>query len=286
MQPLDDYPLGSTPAPPHSTPPPREHPWRVWTMAGVCLLGAAVVSFFLWRSGNRPTPSNNPAQTGTPQAAPATRAPLGPAVEARELPPLDLTDPLVRELLSALSTRPELAAWLASDGLIRSVVASVDAVANGTTPAPQLRRLAPADAFSVEPRGGEFAIDARSYARYDGIADTVASLDAAGLARAYATLRPRLQEAYQELGYPLGNLDDAVERAIVRLLKTPVVEEALHVRPAPVLYQFTDPRFERLSGAEKHLLRMGPRNVRLVQAKLRELAGALGIPAERLPSAP
>jgi hypothetical protein len=54
---------------------------------------------------------------------------------------------------------------LATDGLIRNFVASVDAVANGTTPAPQLRRLAPAAAFSVEPRGEEFAIDPRSYAR-------------------------------------------------------------------------------------------------------------------------
>jgi hypothetical protein len=58
----------------------------------------------------------------------------------------------------------------------------------------------------------------------------------------------------------------------------------VRVRPAPVLYQFTDPRLERLSGAQKQLLRMGPRNVRIVQDKLREVARALRIPADRLPS--
>ena len=283
MQPLDDYPLGSTPAPP-SAPPPREFAWRIWAVAAVCLLAAATAAFFLWRSTGRVAPANEPERGRASQSAPSPRGPLGAEVEPRELPPLDLTDPVVRELLSALSSRPELAAWLATDGLIRNFVASVDAVANGTTPAPQLRRLAPAAAFTVEPRGEEFAIDPRSYARYDGIADTVASLDAQGLARAYSTLRPRLQEAYRELGYPEGNVDDAVERAIVRLLNTPVVEETVRVRPAPVLYQFTDPRLERLSGAQKQLLRMGPRNVRIVRDKLRDVAGALRIPADRLPS--
>ena len=40
---------------------------------------------------------------------------------------------------------------------------------------------------------------------------------------------------------------------------------------------------ESLTNAQKQLLRMGPRNVKLIQAKLREVAVALGIPASRLP---
>jgi hypothetical protein len=211
------------------------------------------------------------------------RGQLGPAVEPRDLPPLDLLDPLVRELLSALSSRPELSAWLATDGLIRNVVVSVDNVARGTSPSPHLRRLAPSSPFVAEPRGEDFVIDARSYRRYDGIADTVAALDANGLARTYSTLRPRLQEAYEELGYPDGNIDTAVERAITRLLGTPTLGQEVDVRPAPVLYKFTNERIESMSPAQKQLLRMGPRNARLVQDKLRELASALGIPAERVP---
>ena len=38
-----------------------------------------------------------------------------------------------------------------------------------------------------------------------------------------------------------------------------------------------------LTGVQKQLLRMGPRNVRIIQSSLREIALALGIPAERLP---
>jgi hypothetical protein len=286
MQQLDDYPIGperSSPAPPA---PPRKDRWRAWLVLGFCMAVTAVLAaFFLMRpSSDRGATASASKVEGADQKAPPATGPLGPTVEPRELPPLDLSDPLVRELLSGLSSRPELAAWLATDGLIRNVVASVDAVANGTTPSTQLRRLAPGRPFSVEARGEDFVIDARSYERYDGIADTVASLDADGLARAYSTLRPRLQEAYRELGYPDGNFDDAVQRAIARLLNTPMPEREVSVQPAPVLYQFTDQRLERLTPAQKQLLRMGPRNVRLIQAKLRDIAHALGIPAERLRS--
>jgi len=48
-------------------------------------------------------------------------------------------------------------------------------------------------------------------------------------------------------------------------------------------YAYADEGLESLNGAQKHLLRMGPRNARLVKDKLREIAAALGIPAERLP---
>lgn len=282
MQPADDFPLG----PGHGEPDPpsrRESLSRIWIVAAVCLLGAAAAALYFLRTNESASPTGQPAARVAEPGAPTARAPLGPPLEPKNLPPLDLSDPFVRELLSGLSSRPELATWLASDGLIRSLAASLDAVANGTTPSVHLRRLAPARPFTAEPRGEDFVIDPRSYGRYDGIADTVAALDADGVARAYATLRPRLQEAYAELGYPGSDIDRAVERAMARLLETPVVDRDVEVRPAPVLYQFTDVRLERLEPAQKQLLRMGPRNSRLVQEKLREVARALGIPTERLP---
>ena len=277
MEPLDDYPLGSE-SHRSSSPSPGDRR-RFWALvAASAVIAAAIVAYFALRGSNDITrPDTTAATPEVQQDAPQARGPLGPQVEPRELPPLDLTDPLVRELLQGLSARPELAAWLASDGLIRSFVAAVDAVANGAAPTAQLRPLAPKQPFVVEARGEEFVIDTRSYRRYDGIADMVAGLDAEGLARAYSTLRPRLQEAYRELGYPEGDFDDAVRRAIARLLNTPVLEPEVEVEPAPVLYKYTDTRIERLTPAQKQLLRMGPRNVRLVQDKLREVARALGV---------
>jgi len=48
-------------------------------------------------------------------------------------------------------------------------------------------------------------------------------------------------------------------------------------------YAFADAGEEDLAPAQKQLLRMGPANARAVQAKLREIALALGIPSARLP---
>jgi hypothetical protein len=44
------------------------------------------------------------------------------------------------------------------------------------------------------------------------------------------------------------------------------------------VFVFQDERLEGAREVEKHLLRMGPRNTRLVQAKARELLDALGLP--------
>jgi hypothetical protein len=43
------------------------------------------------------------------------------------------------------------------------------------------------------------------------------------------------------------------------------------------VYGFADPKLESLTAAEKQLLRTGPGNTRVVQAKLREIARALGL---------
>jgi len=50
-----------------------------------------------------------------------------------------------------------------------------------------------------------------------------------------------------------------------------------------VAYEYADPRIQSLSSVQRQFLRMGPRNVKLVQAKLREIAPHLGIAPDALP---
>jgi Protein of unknown function (DUF3014) len=45
------------------------------------------------------------------------------------------------------------------------------------------------------------------------------------------------------------------------------------------VYAFADAKLEDLDEVEKHLVRMGPRNERLIQAKARELLKSLGLQA-------
>jgi hypothetical protein len=135
----------------------------------------------------------------------------------------------------------------------------------------------------VVERGSDLVIDPRSYQRYDALAAAAASVDAAGSARLYATLKPRIEEAHNELGLSAIPFDRTLETAIVLLLETPMVADPIRVEPHGIGYGFVDAKLEQLAPAQKQLLRMGSKNVRTVQSALRTIALALGIPAARLP---
>ena len=125
-------------------------------------------------------------------------------------------------------------------------------------------------------------MDPRSYERYAPIAAAVDSVDAQAAARLCATLKPRLDEAYGELGRE-GSFDGALERAIVAMIQTPALDANVRLVPQGASYGFENGALENLTPAQKHLARMGARNVRVIQDKLRQLALAIGIPPERLP---
>jgi hypothetical protein len=280
MDRLDDFRLGPEPEPPEQE-PARGSRTPIWIGALLLAVAAVVAGVVLSR---RPDPPRATAPAAQATAAPQTEArePLGPQVEPIDLPPLVLTDPLVRELLGKLSSSPTLAVWLATDGLIRAFVVSVENVADGSSPAKHVRALTPRSPFRTLDADGVITVDPRSYSRYDGIANAAAAIDAAGLARVYSTLKPRLVEAYKELGHPQGEIDVTVERAIAHLLQTPVVEEPLALRPRVLSFRYDRDDLEALSPAQKQLLRMGPRNVRIIQDQLRAVARELGIPTARL----
>jgi hypothetical protein len=62
-----------------------------------------------------------------------------------------------------------------------------------------------------------------------------------------------------------------------------VVEGPIVLEKKIMSYALADPKLEELDAAQKHLLRMGPENLQLIQAKLRELALNLGFSDSQLP---
>ncbi|MFW6193189.1 MAG: DUF3014 domain-containing protein [Gemmatimonadota bacterium] len=206
-----------------------------------------------------------------------------------DLPELDASDELVRRLAEGLSSRPDLAEWLATDGLIRRFVGATVLVAAGRSPREEVEFLGPEGDFRAEPTGETVdldtvaapvsVVDTASYHRYDAVAATVASLETEGTAELYGRLRPLFQDAYRELGFRDRSFHVVLARAVETLLAVPVPEEPVEVLPTGgTAFEYRDPRLEALSPAQKHLLRMGPDNIRRVQAKLRELAEALDLP--------
>ena len=269
----------SEPEPPIQVPPPTGPSLLIpgLVVAAIIGIGAAVV---FW-------PRTPPAPKA-PVAA-SDHAVTAPARQQAEpgdnipLPPLDETDPLVRELVSKLSAHPRVAAWLATQGLLRNFAAVLANIADGDTPVTHLMKQRPAAPFTVRETATGTFIDPASYRRYDSYADAVAGLDPRGTARLFATLKPRIADAYRDLGYPEADVDGAMTRAIIILLRTPHVGDDIAVRRTSVMWQYADPAVESLPQAERQLIRMGPRNQKIIQDKLREIAPFLGIDPAALP---
>ncbi len=256
---------------PEGAPAPDRRAARLTAAALIVLVLGGAAAYFAW-----PRRSAEPPPARAQSRAPARTLPVEPPSDVA-LPPLAETDPLVRQLVSALSRHPTVMAWLATDQLIHNFALVVQAIADHHSPAKHLKAVRPGAPFAVVNRSGTTYIDPASYRRYDTYADAFAAIDARGAARVYATLKPRISEALQDLGDPQGDADGTLKRAIVDLLETPVIETPIPLARPSVMYTFQDPELETLSGAQRHLLRMGPRNVRIIQQKLREIAPYLGI---------
>jgi hypothetical protein len=246
----------------------------VIALIGVVVLLALAVGYVLYRRGQ-----TAPEQVTT---KPADAVQLRQETAQIPLPPLDQTDAMVRQLVGALSASPVVAAWLTTDRLIVNFVVVTSRIADGQTPVAELKAIGPVAPFRARTAAGTITIDPASYRRYDRYAQAVAAVDAQGAARVYETLKPRVNEADKNFG-GAGNFDAELERALVELLKVPVVEGDIALRWEGIGYAYADPRLQDLSAAQKQLLRMGPENVRTIQGKLREIAAAVGIPASRLP---
>jgi hypothetical protein len=269
----EDFALYSGPR----QPPPSDNPSGAWlwvaTAAAVVVIGAIAFWFF------RPAPAEPEAEEATAEAARPAETPDAvepPAGAPLDLPPLAESDTFVRRLIEGLSSRPELAVWLATDGLVRNLVVVVDNIAEGVSPTKHLAAFRPSQPFRATGNEETLAVDPGSYTRYNALADSVDSLDVRGTVEIYRKLRPLFDQAHRELGYPDGNFDVALQRAISHLLATPDLPADAQLTSHVESYRYADPKLESLSAAQKQLLRMGPRNVRLVKNKLRDILQALG----------
>lgn len=247
-----------------------------WTAIAVAAIAAVVVGA-LWVRSRSPA---EPPRPGGEAAAPPPAAP--PEGGAPGAAPAAAVEPAqARAALEPASADPLYRHALAAEDPLRLAAVAIDNLSRDASPRKALAFLVPARPFTVADRGGARVVAPESYARYDRLAEAVASVDAGAIASAYRLLHPALEAAYRALGYPDARLDDAVARALRRVAAARVPQGELEVVPAKegAGFEFADPALEALGPVEKHLLRLGPRNARRVQAKARELERALELPA-------
>ena len=268
---------------------------RKWIFIGVLILlliliGAGGFYWYYHRSQQVPTAVEKPKAEETSPPSPSAEAkpeaekepPPEPTVK---LPALDQSDDITRQMLRSLSPHGKVADWLKIKNIIRVIVAATDNMANGKSPRAHLGFLFYGQVFPVSEKGGKIYLDSKSYERYDLLADAFVSLNTGRTIQAYEKLKPLFQEAYRELGYPQKDFHSTLVQAIKRILDTPIVEREVLLKEEGkgVNFLYVDDGLEDMKEVQKHLLRMGPKNTRKVQQKLREMALALGVPESQLP---
>lgn len=218
-----------------------------------------------------------PAANASPKAVNATEVPVSkPAPAPINLPPLDQMDAFLRPLLQALSSRPELAAWLATDDLIRQMAMALDQTSQGLSPARDFRAIKPAGSFRVAGRGATHTIDPRSYQRYDSLVTTITSIDASAAARVYKVIKPRLDEAFRGLGNRKTTVDEAMTATLDMLIETPEVADPIEITEMGAAgWRYADDELEDLEAPQKQLLRTGPANAGKMRAWLRAFQNAI-----------
>lgn len=261
----------------------------------IALLLLTVAGYWYFSSGKpaeAPTPPDVtqpvPAAPVTPIApepepAPDIPEPVEPLPEPNEPPPpppeppltLEESDPVVREQLEPVFNDNLLAAALTPHNLIERGAALVDLTRQGRVE-PKLLPLPPPEGkFTVISEGENFYVDPASYARYDGYAQAVSSLDPQLLTSAFHQFRPLLEQAYAALGYKAEDLDNSLIRALDQVINAPTLEQPAILVKDVTTYNFADESLEALSPLAKQLMRMGPENQALVQGQARAFREAL-----------
>jgi len=247
------------------------------------LLVAAVGVYYLFIADRGKPPVFTEKAAGTEKSVLEEKTPAGPGEETSVTLSPDETDAPLRGRAGEVSANPVFTKWLLTKDLLRRFVAAVDAIANGQSPRTQADFIHLSGPFAALTRGGATYLDPSSYARYDVVADVLESMSPAACARLYRDFQAPLRQAYKDLGYPQGDFHATLLRAIVEILRTPIVEKPIILEKKVASYVMSDSNLEGLTAPQKHMLRMGPENVQLIQAKLRELALALGFADGQLP---
>lgn len=196
---------------------------------------------------------------------------------------LNNSDEKIRELLKNCSSEFEFTKWLKKEDLIRKFVAIVDNISKGTTPTPHLEFLKPSNKFKVIFESGKIKIDPICYKRYNIYSNVFTSLNTKALVLRFKQLKPLIDEAYKELGYPEEKFEEPLFEAFSILMNTPVVYGNIYLRKKIISFSFVDQNLEKLNAVQKHLLRMGPENIKQIHTKLKEIAKEMGFQLNQLP---
>ena len=107
--------------------------------------------------------------------------------------------------------------------------------------------------------------------RFSLYVDLLRSMDSGELVDLYFEVKPLIDQAYQELGYPEQDFTKVLQASITRVLDMEILEDNPKLLRPSVMYKYQNEVLESLDESDKLLLRIGKENVLVIKSVLLEL---------------
>ncbi len=220
-----------------------------------------------------PAPAPDAPQQST------TEYPLPPQAndpQAKPLPPLDRSDPVVRESLLGQMPGAPLSRFVNMQDYVRRFVITVDNLPRENVPSQLSVFQRVPDLLAVDRSAdGVITLSPRNYERYAPLIAFLESLSASTVVTLYSRFYPLMDQEYKSLGNPEGRFHDRVIFAIDDLLATPMPSGPIELLQPRILYTFADPGLQNLSAGQKAMIRVGPAQAQRLKVVLRRLRAQL-----------
>jgi len=167
--------------------------------------------------------------------------------------------------------------YLVNSDVIEKIVATVDSLPRSEVPE-RIRPLTGVTGqFQIggQDESGEYHMSPGNFSRYTGLVEMAESVSLEEAMALYRRFYPLFQQAYVELGYPNGYFNDRLVEVVDHLLAAPKVNGPIELVRPHVLYEFSDPDLEALSGGQKLMLRIGGEQQEKVTRRLQDLRSML-----------
>jgi len=190
------------------------------------------------------------------------------------LPSLGNSDDVFRKDILNLSSG--FSPWLSMENIIKTLMIAANDFSQNLRPYKHFRQFKLSQPFQVANDDSGMYIPEQSYQRYNGLASAVQTVNVESSLDLYEKYRPLLQQVFATFDYPEEyHLEDVIKKAASSILQAPVLEGRVRVIKPTVYYKFSEQKIEMLSPVHKQMIRMGPKNTRIIQTKLRQFIEGL-----------
>lgn len=195
--------------------------------------------------------------------------PEQPQLNTIILPPLGESDAVFKQDLLDLSSG--FFPWLNSKNIIKQWLVAANDFSQNLRPNKHFHQFKLNQPFHVTSDNAGMYITGQSYHRYNSLASAVHVVNVESALALYSKYRPLLEQVFAEFAYPEEyQVEDVIKKATSNILQAPILEGKVRLVKPSVYYKFAEPKLEALSPVQKQMIRMGPENTRIIQAKLRQ----------------